>query len=53
LIQVDGGVSMETAPKVVNAGADCLVIGSALFRDDISLTQSVQQMRASWNELGA
>ena len=53
LIQVDGGVSAQTAPKVVQAGADCLVIGSALFRSDISLTQSVQQMRASFNEPGA
>ena len=49
-IQVDGGVSLETAPLVVQAGADCLVIGSALFRKDISLMQSVQQMRASWEE---
>ena len=50
LIQVDGGVSLQTAPQVVSAGADCLVIGSALFRKDISLTQSVYEVRDSYNE---
>jgi len=48
LIQVDGGVSVETAPEVVGAGADVLVIGSALFRKDVSLEESVRQLRASF-----
>lgn len=48
LIQVDGGVSVETAPDVVQAGADVLVIGSALFRKDVSLEESVRQLRASF-----
>jgi len=30
-IQVDGGVTPETAPLVVEAGADVLVAGSAVF----------------------
>jgi len=30
-ISVDGGVNLETAPKLVSAGASRLVIGSALF----------------------
>lgn len=30
-IEVDGGVTLETAPKVVAAGADVLVAGSAIF----------------------
>ena len=30
-IQVDGGISPETAPLVVEAGADVLVAGSAIF----------------------
>jgi len=30
-IQVDGGINRETAPIVVDAGADVLVAGSALF----------------------
>jgi ribulose-phosphate 3-epimerase len=31
-IEVDGGVTPETAPKVVRAGANALVAGSAVFR---------------------
>ena len=32
LIQVDGGVNHETAPALLEAGADVLVAGSAIFR---------------------
>lgn len=31
-IQVDGGVSLETAPLLVKAGVDRLIVGSALWR---------------------
>ncbi|CAN0601178.1 unnamed protein product, partial [Ectocarpus sp. 12 AP-2014] len=31
-IEIDGGVTPETAPLVVEAGADVLVAGSAVFR---------------------
>jgi ribulose-phosphate 3-epimerase len=31
-IQVDGGITAETAPRVAQAGADVLVAGSAVFR---------------------
>jgi ribulose-phosphate 3-epimerase len=31
-VQVDGGITPETAPLVVRAGADTLVAGSAIFR---------------------
>lgn len=31
LIEVDGGINVETAPLVLNAGADILVAGSAIF----------------------
>ena len=31
LIQVDGGITAETAPLVKNAGANVLVAGSAVF----------------------
>ncbi|HVF84468.1 MAG TPA: ribulose-phosphate 3-epimerase [Abditibacteriaceae bacterium] len=48
LVQVDGGVSVETAPHIVRAGADVLVIGSALFRKDVSLEESVRELRASF-----
>jgi ribulose-phosphate 3-epimerase len=32
-LEVDGGITPETAPLVRAAGADALVAGSAVFRD--------------------
>ncbi len=32
-ISVDGGVNLDTAPKLIEAGANCLVVGSALFNE--------------------
>jgi ribulose-phosphate 3-epimerase len=32
-IEVDGGITPETAPLAVAAGADVLVAGSAIFRE--------------------
>ena len=32
LIEVDGGIDPETAPLAVNAGANVLVAGTAVFR---------------------
>lgn len=38
-ISVDGGVNLETAPQLIEAGANRLVIGSAIFKsDDIKKT---------------
>ena len=34
IIQVDGGINAETAPAAVEAGADNLVVGSYLFRQE-------------------
>lgn len=34
LIEVDGGVNMETAPRLVKAGADVLVSGNTVFSSD-------------------
>jgi ribulose-phosphate 3-epimerase len=31
-LEVDGGIDPETAPLAVNAGADVLVAGTAVFR---------------------
>ena len=33
-IAVDGGVNTETSPKIVEAGADILIAGSAIFGSD-------------------
>lgn len=33
LIEVDGGINAQTAPRVIEAGADVLVAGSAVFNE--------------------
>jgi ribulose-phosphate 3-epimerase len=33
ILEVDGGVNEETAPRVIAAGADALVAGTAVFKD--------------------
>jgi len=33
-ISIDGGVSLETAPKLIAAGASRLIVGSAIFNDE-------------------
>jgi len=33
-IQVDGGINIETAPDVVRAGANVLVMGTAIYKSD-------------------
>ena len=38
LIEVDGGVQAETAPRLVQAGTDVLVSGSYIFKADDPLT---------------
>ncbi|GAA4218049.1 ribulose-phosphate 3-epimerase [Sagittula marina] len=47
-IQIDGGVTPETAPLVVDAGADVLVAGSAVFKGGSVSNSSVygDNMRA-------
>jgi len=47
LIQVDGGVSPETAPAVVAAGADVLVSASGIFAPGATLTERVAALRHS------
>lgn len=45
IVSVDGGVSFETAPKLIEAGADRLVVGSAIFNSDNPI-DAVQQFKA-------
>ena len=47
-IEIDGGVAPETAPLVVNAGADVLVAGSAVFKGGPSAyAANIAAIRAS------
>ena len=43
-IDVDGGIDVHTAPRVVKAGATGLVVGSAIFRAD-NLNSALQSIR--------
>ena len=46
-IQVDGGVNNEIAPKVIRAGANIIVAGSAVFKggNDESYRQNIKSLR--------
>ena len=46
-IEVDGGINPETAADVVNAGADTLVAGSAIFNRKETVSQAVSRLRRS------
>ena len=38
-IEVDGGIKLENALDVINAGADALVVGSGIFKNDDPVNQ--------------
>jgi ribulose-phosphate 3-epimerase len=46
-IEIDGGVTPETAPLVVGAGANVLVAGSAVFRGgtQAAYTENIRAIR--------
>ncbi len=44
-IEVDGGINAQTAPSAVQAGANVLVVGSALFSDDHSVQDGMDSIR--------
>ena len=46
-LEVDGGISAETAPTVAQAGARVLVAGSAIFHTHASVAQAVKELRDS------
>ncbi len=46
-LEVDGGISPATAPRVVSAGARVLVAGSAIFNQRESVAQAMKGLRDS------
>jgi ribulose-phosphate 3-epimerase len=46
-LEVDGGIDVETAPQAVDAGADVLVAGTAIFGDGGSITAAFARLRAA------
>ena len=51
LIEIDGGVTFETAPKFIDAGADILVCGTGtIFRpQEDTISNKIQQLRNLFN----
>ena len=46
-IEVDGGIHDQTAPRVVEAGANLLVAGSAVFGTDDGIEAAIERLRKS------
>jgi ribulose-phosphate 3-epimerase len=46
-IEVDGGIHEATAPLVVNAGANLLVAGSAVYNERESVAQAIARLRSA------
>ena len=44
LIEVDGGVNLQTAPSLIEAGADVLVAGNAVFKAD-NMIGTIHQLK--------
>ncbi|HLL79109.1 MAG TPA: ribulose-phosphate 3-epimerase [Ktedonobacteraceae bacterium] len=44
-IEVDGGIHEATAPQVVQAGANLLVAGSAVYNDHESVADAIKRLR--------
>jgi ribulose-phosphate 3-epimerase len=45
-LEVDGGINVQTAPKVVKAGARVLVAGAAVFSSGRTVRESLAELRA-------
>lgn len=44
-VEVDGGIDVETAPRVTAAGASVLVAGTSIYRDPGGVAQAVRRLR--------
>jgi ribulose-phosphate 3-epimerase len=50
-VEVDGGIDAETAPLAVEAGADILVAGTAIFGEGETVAAAMDRLRASVSPL--
>jgi ribulose-phosphate 3-epimerase len=48
-LEVDGGINIKTAPRVVQAGARVLVAGAAVFSPGKTVKEAIQEIRDSLN----
>jgi len=49
-LEVDGGIDATTAPLVVDAGANVLVAGSAIFSESEGVIAAMERLRAAANQ---
>lgn len=47
ILEVDGGIKADNAALVVDAGADQLVAGSAVFNDSVSVADAMSRLRSA------
>jgi len=46
-LEIDGGITPETAPRCVEAGVRVLVAGTAIFNEKASVAESIARLRES------
>ena len=46
-LEVDGGIKFDNVDRVIHAGADVIVAGSAIYNDHSSIQDSIAKMRDS------
>lgn len=51
-VEVDGGVKADNVDKVVAAGANVIVAGSAVYNNRVTVTEAVRQLRQSISAVG-
>ena len=51
-VEVDGGIDAETAPLVVEAGANVLVVGTSVFAENEAISEAMARLRAGIQPLG-
>lgn len=47
LLQVDGGIKASNIRRAVEAGADTVVVGSAIYNDSMSVADAVAELRSA------
>ena len=44
-LEIDGGIDFKSAPLAINAGANILVSGTTIFKDDNSISENIKNLR--------
>lgn len=47
MLEIDGGINAQTAPLAIAAGADILVAGTAIFRNEAGIKDAIAQLRGA------